>query len=318
MFQRITNGYMNENVLNNLFTNRNLLIDLQRQIASGKRLERASDDVLSSTIILSSNSALGKIENYLKNIETAKSEIEIADGAILKSLDSVHESRELVIKALNATSGEEELGIIASRLEQIIQQVKDLGNTKYGNKFVFGGKETSTVPFTEPVAGEIQYNGSVSGSHEREIEIAEGVQVAVNMCGDDIFGHYYYWDHDADILTPDVLSRNGLLGTLSALVVEMRNTPPDKEVIRQELDNLDTDLATLLSSQSSLGGLLTRIEVTERIHEDDKITLSDKKANAEGIDYAQAISDLKFQESALQASLQVSAQIIKPSLLNYI
>ncbi|OGI01630.1 MAG: flagellar hook-associated protein 3 [Candidatus Melainabacteria bacterium GWF2_37_15] len=324
MYQRITNNYINENVLNNLFTNRTTLIDLQRQIASGTKFERPSEDVLSAITVLSSNSTLGKIENYIKNIETAKLEIETADRALLTSLDSVHEARELTIQALNATSGTEELNMMAEQIEQIIQQIKDLGNTKYGTTYIFGGKETNSAPYTDPPTtvddGEgIYYGGSASGSHEREIEIAEGVTITVNLCGEDIFGQYYKWDHDADDDPTDLQAvGDGLIATLSKIKEQMESSTPDKDIIRQEMATLDNDLQTLLTSQATLGSLLARLDITERLHKDDKISVTDIKSGAQDIDYAKAISDLKFQEAALQASLQVGAQIIKPSLLNYL
>ncbi len=324
MYQRITNNYINENVLNNLYTNRNILVDLQKQIASGRRFDRTSEDVLSSITVISANSTLGKIENYLKNIEAAKMEIETADKAILTSMDALHKARELTIQGLNATSGTEELNMMSAQIEQIVNQIKDIGNTKYGSKFIFGGKETSTPPFIDPpnppvVNGEgIYYSGSVSGSHEREIEISEGVTIPINLCGGDIFGEYYKDDPDG---IPDngdeTTTGSGLLSALSIIHEQMASSTPDKDLIRQQLDNLDNSLTNLLSSQATLGSLLTRLEITESIHKDDKISFMDKRSGAQDIDYAKTISDLKFQESALKASLQVGAQIIKPSILNY-
>jgi len=325
MYQRITNNYINENVLNNLYTNRDVLVDLQKQIASGRRFERTSEDVLSSITVISSDSTLGKIENYLKNLQYAKSEIETTDAAIVNSMDALHKARELTIQGLNATSGTEELNMMAAQIEQIILQIKDIGNTKYGTKFIFGGKETSTPPFTEPVVTApstgtgIQYNGSPNTSYERNVEISEGVTISVNLCGIDIFGEHYTEDPDG---VPDngdeVTTSSGLLGALSVIQEQMASANPDKDIIRAQLDNLDSSLTNLLSNQATLGSILTRLGITESIHKDDKITVIDTKSGAQDIDYAKVISDLKFQEAALQASLQVGAQIIKPSLLNYI
>ena len=310
-YQRITNNYINENVLNNLLTNRTVLMELQKKIASGKEIDRGSDDVFSAISILSSNSSLGKIDSYLNNINTAKSELETADRAILTAVDATHKARELTIMALNATSGDEELKIIGNQIDQLINQVKDIGNTKYGSKFIFGGKTTSAAPFTSPVDGEVEYIGSPEGSHERNIEISEGITVAVNLSGDAVFG-YYYED------PPGTVNEQGLIATLTKLKNELNNANPDKELIRERLGDLDTDLATLLNTQSSVGCLLARLDITTKIHENNQISLTDIKSGAQDIDFTKTISDLKFQETALQASLKVSARILQPSLMNYL
>jgi len=316
-FTRITNRYTSENIVNNLLINRSKLVNLQEQISSGKRIKKASDDVLASISVVSTNNSLGKIDNYLKNVTNAQGELETAEKALLTSIDSIHTTKELTLQALNASSGPEEMTIINSQIKQIIEQVKDLGNTKYGTTFIFGGLQTEPTPFTSPATGEVQYNGSPDGSHERRVEISDGVTIPVNLSGDAIFGEYYTGDHDNDILTPDTLDGQGLLKTLISLSNELGQANPDKDIIRQQLDNLNTDLQTVLNAQAELGSLSSRLEMTKTNLEDDQLNLTQIKSGAEDIDMAKTISELQFQQTALQASLQVSAQVIQPSLLDY-
>lgn len=316
-FTRITNRYTSENIVNNLLINRSKLVNLQEQISSGKRITKPSDDVLAGISVVSTNNSLGKIENYLKNIDNAQSELETAETALLTTIDSVHTTKELTLQALNASSGPEEMTIINAQIKQIIEQVKDLGNTKYGSKFIFGGLQTEPTPFTAPVAGEIQYNGSPDGSHERRVEISDGVTIPVNLSGEAVFGEYYTADWDSNIATPDTLDGQGLLKTLISLSNELAMPAPDKDFIRQQLDSLDTDMQTVLNAQSELGSLSSRLEMTKSNLQDDQLNLTKIKSGAEDIDMAKTISELQFQQTALQASLQVSSQVIQPSLLDY-
>ena len=316
-YTRITNRYTSESVVNNLLSNRSKLVDLQEQISSGKRISKPSDDVLAGISVVSTNNSLGKIENYLKSIDNAQGEIDTTENALLTTIDSIHKTRELTLQALNDTSGPEELKVINAQIKQIIEQVKDLGNTKYGTKFIFGGLQTEPTPFKSPTVGQIQYNGSSSGNYERKIEISDGVTVPINMDGGQVFGEYWTEDDDADPLTPDIIHQSGLLGTLISLSNELGATPADKDVIRQKLANLDTDLQTSLNAQAQMGSLSGRLEMTKTNLQDDQLTLTKIKSGAEDIDMAKTISELQFQQTALQASLQVSAQIIQPSLLNY-
>jgi flagellar hook-associated protein 3 FlgL len=311
-YQRITNNFINTSVINNLISNRELLIDLQRKISSGREIQNASENVFSAVTIMRSDTSLGKIATYLKNIQSAKSEIEAAEGTIQNTLESVHKTRELIVQALNATSGIPEMNLIGNELEQIRQQVIEAGNTKFGTTYLFSGLNTTTVPFqngTNP--GEIQYMGSAAGSEGREIEIAEGIKIQINMGGDGVFG-YYYTDGGG------TLQESGLIATLTKLCNELNAANPDKEIIREGLAALDDDLNTLLSSQSTLGGILSRLEITGQVHKNNEINIIETKSGVQDVDMAKTISDLTYQQTALQASLQVSASVIQPSLLNYL
>lgn len=311
-YQRITNSFINTSVMNNLIMNRELLIDLQRKISSGKDIDKASENVFSAVTIMNSNTSLGKIDTYLKNIQTAGSEISAAEGTIQNTLESIHKTRELIVQALNATAGPPEMNLIGNELEQIRQQIVEAGNTKFGSTYLFSGQSTSTVPFQDGLnPGETEYMGSTDGTEGRFAEITEGIIIQTNLGGDDVFG-YYYTDGTA------TLQERGLIGTLSRLSTELALANPDKENIRAELASLDTGLATLLSAQSTLGGILSRLDITEKVHQDTKINLTDIKSGVEDVDMAKAISDLNYQQTALQASLQVSANVIQPSLLNYL
>jgi flagellar hook-associated protein 3 FlgL len=319
-YQRITNNFINTSVINNLISNRETLIELQRKIASGREIQNASENVFSAATIMRSNTSLGKIETYIKNIQSAKSEISSAEGTIQNTLEAVHKTRELIVQALNATSGIPEMNLIGNELEQIRQQIIEAGNTKFGSTYLFSGQSTTTVPFqngTNP--GEIKYMGSSDGTEGRFIEIAEGIKVQVNLSGSEIFGQYYT-DTGLDPVDPadDTIVESGLIATLTKLCNELNSANPDKEAIRQGLAALDDDLNTLLSAQSTLGGILSRLEIAEHIHKENQINIIETKSGVQDVDMAKAISDLTYQQTALQASLQVSAGVIQPSLLNYL
>jgi len=317
-YTRISNSYLSETVIQNLLSNRSKLVDLQEQISSGKRIQKPSDDVASSVSVLNTKNSLGKIENFLKNISNASSEMETTDTILSTTADTVTNARALVIQALSDSTGPEQAEIINSQLKQYIDQIKTLGNTSFGNKYIFGGYKTDSPPFSVPTDGEIQYTGSNESSYQRTVEISDGVTVPVNVNGKTVFGEYYTGDHDNDPATPDTLDGSGLLKTLMTITNELDKASPDKSIVRTNLANLDNDLSNIENIQSQVGGSLQRLELTKNILEDNKINLKKVRSSEEDLDITKAISDMQFQQTALQASLGVSAQIIQPSLMDYL
>ncbi len=311
---RITERMMNDNVIQVMLSNRNKLNELQEQIASGKKITTPSDDPNAAISILSNNTSLQQIENYTTNINYAISEVETADNALLSAIEIVHQAKELTVKAANATSGSSELKAINSQVEQLISQLKDLGNTQFNNKYLFGGLNTQTAPFQSVGAGgdEVAYIGtaySLTGEYERKVEISPNITAVINVAGNQVFGQYTSGPPE---------QKEGLFNTLKELSSALTAEPPDYNDIRSKIDDLDDNLTTLLDSQAKLGGVMSKLEATKNKLEEDTITFTKFKSNYEDIDLAKTISDMQFQQTALEASLSASARVLQQSLLNYI
>jgi flagellar hook-associated protein 3 FlgL len=306
-YMRITTKLLNDNVINNLFTNRSKLNDLNEQLSTGKRISKPSDDPNAAINILSAKTSLEQIERYSTNIDNAQSELDITDESILSAVDVVQRAKTLATEAANATNGSTELDAINSEIKQLIQQIKDIANTKFGSKYIFGGLVTEEPPYTEAANGDIVYNGTSSTSnYQRKAEISENITIDTNIAGDSIFGQY---------VAGDSTRQTGLLNTLVNLSTSLENA--DFDNIRASLDEFDDDLDTLLNTQATIGGTLSRLEMTKSKLEDDNVTFTKFRSNSEDIDMAKVISDIQYQETALEASLQVGANAVQSSLLDY-
>lgn len=319
LYTRITNKLMNDNIINNMLVNRSRLNDLQEQITSGKRVRRPSDDPSDAMTALVSRTSINQIDRYIKNINNAQSELDITDKSLQSAVDIVHRASELAVEASNATTGASELTSINDEIKQLMNQARDIANTKYGNKFIFGGLVTEGSAFQTSDYG-IEYTGTPSTTtYQREVEIGENTTLALNLPGDQIFGEYYSKPAASPPATAlDVEKKSGLLGTLGTLSEELTASPTDYTKIRGKIDELQGNLTTLLDNQAITGGALSRLDMTKGKLEEDQFTFTTTRSNAEDVDMAKTITDLKFQETALEASLQVSAKVIQPSLLNFL
>lgn len=309
-YMRITTKLLNDNVINNLFINRSRLNDLNEQLSTGKKVSKPSDDPNATINILLAKTANNQIDRYINNIDNAKSEMDIVDKSVLSVVDIVQRAKTLTVQASNATTGSTELSAINSEIEQLTQQIKDIANTKLGSKYVFGGLVTEIAPYSQSATGDIVYNGTPSTSnYQRKAEISENITIDTNVAGDALFGQY---------IDGDPTKQTGLLANLKTLSIELKASPPNYDTIRAKIDDFDKDLNTLLNSQATVGGTMSRLDMTRKKLEDDSIIFSKFRSDAEDIDLAKTISDISYQETALQVSLQVGAKAIQPSLLDYL
>lgn len=315
VYTRVTNKSLNDNIIQNLLQNRTKLNTIQEQISSGKLVSKPSDEPSAVMSILSSGTSINKSNTYINNIDSATSELDVADKAILSAIEIVHRANELTVKAANTTSGPDELNAISYEIEQLLQQTKDLANTKFGDKYIFSGLVTETSAYTTDADGGIKYNGTPQDqNYQREVETGDGIRVSINLPGDKVFGQSYVSDPGH----PEIVTGSGLIQTLTELQKQLKSTTPDYDAIRSKITDLDSNLSTLLDSQAELGGTMSRLDMTKTKLEDNVITYTKMKSGLEDIDLAKSISDLQYQQTALDASLSVSAKVIQKSLLDYI
>ncbi len=310
VYTRITDRLLNDNIIDNLLVNRSKFNDLNEQLASGKAVNKPSDNTVASMNIMFNKKVLGSIDTFKTNIDYATAELNIADRSVLSAVDVVHRAKELTVQASNTTLGSDQMKDIANEMDQLVNRIMDLGNTRYNSKFLFGGKITDREPYD--VDGDnISYKGTKSDeSFERNVEISQNVTMPINMVADEVFGQYD--------TSSDPPQQHGLLNTLKTISNELKSDTPSKDNIREQLDVLDDDLDNLLNVQAELGGRLTRLDMTKNKLADDELTYTKFLSANQDIDLAKVISEIKFQETALQASLSASARAIQPSLLGKI
>ena len=308
---RITNNMQTQSILSAIMNNQSLMATLQTQLASGQRVNSASDDPGSIPSIMNATSMLNKIDIYEKNITNINGEIEITESVLGQVTDQIQRLKELTIEAANGTNSPEQLKHINDEIKQIKNQLVNLANTKYQNNYIFAGNKTGTLPYEITEDGCIIYKGTPqTGAYQRKHSIADGVELAINFPGDKIFGQ----SHVCGNSSPSY----GLFDVVNKLTTLLDSDTPDYAAIRSQLDGLETAQSTVLAARTENGAIQTRLNMTKEQHENNKVSYTAIKANVSEIDIAQVVSQLSNQQVALQASMYVGSQMNSISLLDYL
>jgi flagellar hook-associated protein 3 FlgL len=105
------------------------------------------------------------------------------------------------------------------------------------------------------------------------------------------------------------------------VLIQLRNdlTSKDQERIGgKDLGDIDQALENLLRYRSIVGAKMNRLENHEHRVAFDKTFMTELLANNEGVDFPEAIMNLKWLESVHSYAMNVGARIIKPSLLDFL
>lgn len=147
---RITNTMMTNNILYNINKNREQLSVLEQQMATGKKIQKPSDDPIIAIRALKFRTTVSEIDQYVSNAEDAVSWENITEQAVSNVTEIVKKIRELSVQATSDTMTIENRKNIITEIEQLQEQFLSEGNATYAGRHIFSGFNTDTpLVFTE-------------------------------------------------------------------------------------------------------------------------------------------------------------------------
>jgi flagellar hook-associated protein 3 FlgL len=161
-------------------------VRLQQEIASGRRVNRPSDDAAGTLRILPLRAQIRDLDQVLDNVGIAKASLATGASMLEEGSAVLQRLRELLMQGSNPRS-QSDRETIAGEIDQLLQQMLGIANTKDGDRYLFAGGKTNAPPFTRVDDGggtRIRYQGD----QERiTIEVAPGVTTTLTLPGDSIF-----------------------------------------------------------------------------------------------------------------------------------
>lgn len=290
---------MHKDTISSLNGAAGLINKYNTQLLSGKKVSKASDDPISMTSILNSKREIRTIEQFERNISTAKSHLQTAEGALSQIADIISRVNELTIQGANGTYDEKSRQAIADEIFELKEQIGTLSNTKYGDHYLFGGVDTKNAPFD--TKGNT-WVANPNANKRIEIEISEGVFVPLNIDGEEIFNGAG-------------MGRN-IFSLLDDIATDILNG--DSASLNNRLGELDDFSDQLQQSISHIGSTINRIDIVESKNVDFKLNAQEDLSNKEDVDVHELYINLTSAQAAYKAGIAVSSKILQISLLDYL
>jgi len=295
---RITQRMTMDNVQRNLAAGPEALAALQDQIASGKRLHRASDDPRGVSTALSLEALSRQNDQYLRNIDSAKSWLD-ATGSALDRLGSLlSNARDLAVRGATETLGVDERKALGKQMDGLLSEALSVVNSTLDGKYLFAGFATDSAPFAADGSFTQAPSGPV-GDMKREIR--SGVEVVINLRG--------------NCLVDGQMPLQRALTTLIALRDDLN---AGNSVSAGSLQDLDSCSSGVVALQGEVGAMSSRLEATEKSLNDEQVSVAARLSKVMDTDMAEAVTQLTAQETAYQTALEAAARVLQPSLLDFL
>ena len=290
---RVTNKMMADNVIAQLFRQRELIVKTQENITTGKRVNRPSDDPTEISSILSHRTTISKLDQYNENISKAKLHINTADDVMGMVSDLLRDAKEIAYDTNPAMRDE-----MAEQVASIREQVLQMANYQIDGKYIFSGDATLTAPYDNTTWN---YNGDPAGAPKDYI-IGENIKVDITADGRSIFG-------------PNVTN---VFKMLNDLETALTTVPAVSANITAQISNLDSAIDNITEIRSRNAGVYQRLDATENHYNYFKVNVQDMLSNAEDADIAEAIINMQVQQTTYESTLASSSMIIQKSLLDFL
>ncbi len=178
---RVTSAMPYQQLIRGLKDRLSLLETLNRQLASGKRLAKPSDDVPAALDALGYRLDLSQTEQYRRNITQAQTLLDFTD-TVLNQVSSVLSGlKEMVLEGSDPNLTAADRSYYANKASLLRDSLLDLSNTPHGNRFLLSGFQTDQKSYVyDPDTFTYRYQGD---SGQWRIAVDRGLTQTVNYVG---------------------------------------------------------------------------------------------------------------------------------------
>ncbi|MCA1021257.1 flagellar hook-associated protein FlgL [Halobacillus litoralis] len=288
---RVTQSMSAGNMLRNLSRSYENMGTYQDQLATGKKITRASQDPVTAMKGMNYRSQLSGVEQYKRNISEVHNWMDSSDSSMNEATQAMQRVRELTVQASNGTYEGEQLANIAKEIRQLKEHVGSIANTKVNDKYIFNGTNTTAEPVNMDNAA-FTINQSASPVM---IEVSDGIRIQTNVNAGNVFNEDLF--NDLESFANALESGTDLDGFLG---------------------KFDSHINNIVNERADLGARMNRVELIEDRLATQEVSASKLVSDNEDADIEKVIMDLKTQETIHRAALGAGSRIIQPTLMDFL
>jgi flagellar hook-associated protein 3 FlgL len=275
------------------------LADYQQQVASGKRINRASDDPSDTASAIGERAKMAQFDQYAATGDSANSRLTILDTVMSDIVTKLTAAQSTATSALGTIQTSAQRDAAAQQLDGIKAALVDDFNTSFQGNFLFGGTKSTAKPYPVGAGGVVgAYVGSTT---EVQVDIAQNRAVTIGFDGSSVTKG----SDPTDLFT-----------TLDTLIAAVKTG--DNTAIAAGMTALNNVFTRATAAQSRVGAGMDAIDTNQQRLTSAKLASKTRLSTLEDANMADAISGMQQSDTAYKAALAAAASAGKISLMDYL
>jgi flagellar hook-associated protein 3 FlgL len=257
------------------------LAKLNEEVATGKRINRASDDPGRISQLHNVRQQLSNQDVFMKNASQAEQLLNVADTAIKEMHSTLSEARELAIQFANEVYNPDQRAEAANVSQSLFDRALNSANTQFNDRYIFAG-----TAYDEPAYdGAGVYDGSTAAP---ETVVGENLKVKTGFDGSAM-----------------ITKSSDMFGALDTLKAALNAN--DTVAITAALDDIDAALLDIEKGMVEVGGQMRRSMDANGLAANMGVELKATKASIEETNVIDAYSRLVQLQANFDAAMQVAS-----------
>ncbi len=278
-----------------------------QQISSGVRVSQPSDGPGAINSILDYQDSIDQLTQEQTNLGLATTNATAADGALQSASTLMDQLVSLGSQGASSTATAATRSTLAERVQGIESQMVSLANTTIQGRFIFGGDDPQTQPYTFNWSSPEGVVQNSTPTNTGTLQNLQGGSIVPRMTAQQIF----------DARNPDGTPASGnVFNAIYTLGQALQNN--DQTGIQTAITSLQSGVAQIGQATTFYGSVENWIQDSQQTATQDSSNLQQALSNIRDTDVVAVATQMTTDQTALQAALAAHGSLTVKSLFSYL
>ncbi len=296
----ITTDALTQMLANQLSNQENNLSQLQTQIATGKQLNRPSDNPTAVTQVMALSSQASQMMSWQSNLSMATSWLNAVSSTSNDVMQAMQSAETLLLQAANqGVQNPSSYQAMGKQLQGIVANLVDLSNTQFDGRAMFAGTSASMQAYDS--------SGNFLGNNDVPTVVigpgqGSGQTVGLSVPGTSLFG----------------VGTSNVFNVLTTVANALLSGTPTSSQISSALNGIKSNISTAEQASAILGTSALTVNSVSSALTAQITSIQANQANLQDLNVTTATTQLNEDMTNYQAALWAASKAIPETLQQFI